>query len=55
MTAEPRVLSGRYRIDEPIGFLARRSKYVKRQPLRAFCADAGESLELLDQAGERCW
>ena len=41
------------RVDEPIGLVARRSKNVKRQPLRALRADARKPLELIDEPSER--
>ena len=41
------------RVDETVGFFARRLENVKGQPLRAFRPDAGEALKLLDETDER--
>ncbi len=40
-------------VDQPIGLLARRLQDVEREALRALRADAGQALQLLDEAQER--
>ena len=39
-------------VDEAIGFIPRGTQNVKREPLRTFCTDARETLQLIDEASE---
>ena len=43
------------RVGQPLGLFARRLQDVKREPLRALRADAGQALQLLDEANKRLW
>ena len=43
------------RLDEPLGLLAGAFEDVKREALRAPGPDAGEALQLVDQADEGSW